>query len=97
MILRVSWTKRSVNQFVQIQDYLESEFGLNIRNAFTKKFFVILENLQTFPELGTLEVRDKKIRGILITKHNKLFYRYNSTQLIILAFFDTRQDSSKVY
>ena len=45
--------------------------------------------------MGTIEVEEKGIKGFLITKHNRLFYRNTDKELVILNFFDTRQNPKK--
>ena len=47
------------------------------------------------PEMGTVEHFEKRIRGMVITKHNTLFYRIEEDKLILLTFFDNRQHPSK--
>ena len=53
---------------------------------------MITEILSEYPQIGSVEINEKKVRGIIITKHNKLFYRFNENEIIILNIFDTRQD-----
>ena len=95
MALRVKWNKRAIKRFDEILKYIESEFGSRTAKAFVRRSFTIIETLQEYPELGSQEVADKKIRGFLITKHNRVFYRYNDKELVILNFFDTRQHPTK--
>jgi hypothetical protein len=54
--------------------------------------------LSELPELGAIQEPDKEIRAILITKHNRLFYRVKGTKPFILSFLDnrTRKSNRKV-
>ena len=47
------------------------------------------------PEMVPIEHHEKQIRGFVITKHNTLFYRVEDTRLVLLHFFDNRQDPNK--
>jgi len=47
------------------------------------------------PEMGSIEHYEKQIRGVVITKHNTLFYRIEDQKLILLSFFDNRQHPNK--
>jgi plasmid stabilization system protein ParE len=47
------------------------------------------------PEMGSVEHFEKQIRGIVITKHNTLFYRIEEEKLILLNFFANRQHPEK--
>ncbi len=90
MVREIVWTKRANHRFNAILSYLEDEWGERVTKNFVKKTYGILIILTKFPEIGTLELKDKKIRGILITKHNRLFYRISGNKIILLNFFDTR-------
>lgn len=48
--------------------------------------------LEEFPELGSLEVPDKKIHGFQLTKQTRIFYRIAKQRIILLTLFDTRQN-----
>ena len=90
MALKLRWTKRAEKNFHDNLQYLNEQFGLNAAMAFVRQTFAILETIQKYPEIGTVEIKDKNIRGFLITKHNRLFYRFNDVEIIVLQIFDTR-------
>ena len=95
MAQKVVWTKRANNKFNKIIDYLDQKWGSTTTENFVKKTYDIIELIADHPELGTLEIQDKNIRGILLTKHNRLFYRIEKETIILLIFFDTRSDLKK--
>jgi plasmid stabilization system protein ParE len=95
MARRVVWTKRATTNFKRIIIYLEDNWGSKVTRDFVKKSFRVIELIQDYPQLGSLEDREKGIYGFLITTHNRLFYRLSEDQLIILNFFDTRQGTLK--
>ena len=63
---------------------------LNFENSLQQK----INLLSTFPKLGYPSAKRKGVRSTLITKHNKLFYKVDEDkkEIVILAFFDTRQN-----
>jgi len=95
MALRIKWTKRAENNFGRIVNYLEQNFGESTKRNFVQRTFSIIESLSEFPEMGTIELVEKGVRGFVITKHNRLFYRFTDEELILLSFFDTRRDPKK--
>lgn len=95
MALAIKWNRRAQQSFHKIVDYLESEFGTQTAKVFVQKNFSIVDSISEFPELGTVEHQEKNIRGFVITKHNTLFYRHTNKELILLHFFDTRQNPKK--
>jgi len=93
--MRLVWTKDARNRLAEIMDYIDQEFGETARQQFrskTKEFTILLKE---FPEMGSLEVRDKKIRGFQLSKQTRVFYRLNDYRITILTFFDSRQDPKK--
>ncbi len=95
MALDIKWNKRAKNNFDKIIEYLILSFGEIKAKQFVRRSYSIIELLAEFPELGSLEEKEKKIYGILITQHNRLFYRITEQEIILLNFFDTRQNPNK--
>ncbi|MBS1979022.1 MAG: type II toxin-antitoxin system RelE/ParE family toxin [Bacteroidetes bacterium] len=73
MAKKIVWTRRANNKFNKIIDYLEQEWGPNVTQNFVRKTYDIIDLISDQPELGTLENHERKIRGFLLTKHNRLF------------------------
>lgn len=61
--MKIIWTRRAQTAFADILDYIGREFGETSREHFKRKtkHFTLL--LKEFPEIGTLEVPAKTIRG----------------------------------
>lgn len=95
MVRKIVWTKRANKKFNSIIRFLEEEWGDQVTGNFVKQTYSLLDILLEQPELGTIEVKDKNIRGFLITKHNRIFYRLANEELVVLNFFDTRQHPTK--
>jgi plasmid stabilization system protein ParE len=95
MAKAIVWTIRANSSFNKIIAYLEKEWGDKVTSSFVQRSYSIIELLATQPELGTLEVAEHNIRGFLITKHNRLFYRFTDDELVLLNFFDTRSGSKR--
>lgn len=95
MAREIVWTKRAYTKFNSVIQYLESEWGEAVTRNFVNQTYDIIDLLAEQPEMGYHEIPEKGIKGFLITKHNRLFYRFTSTELVILNFFDTRQHPEK--
>ena len=87
---KIIWTKRANKKFNKTIDYLEQEWGHRVTENFVKKSYDIIELISDQPDLGTIENQEKNIRGFLLTRHNRLFYRVSDSEIILLNFFDTR-------
>lgn len=95
MARKVIWTKRANIKFNHVIDYLEREWGVNVTRNFTIRVYAVINLICDHPEIGTLENPEKGIRGFLLTKHNRLFYRVTEKEIIILNLFDTRSGSKR--
>jgi plasmid stabilization system protein ParE len=95
MARQVIWTKRANEKFNQIIYYLENKWGQNVTRNFVKKTYDIIDLIADQPDLGTLENAEKNIKGFLLTKHNRIFYRVTDTEIILLNFFDTRSGTKQ--
>ncbi|MFM7429663.1 MAG: type II toxin-antitoxin system RelE/ParE family toxin [Flammeovirgaceae bacterium] len=96
MVREIVWTKRANYKFNTILEYLELEWGDRVTRNFIKRTYDIIQLISENPELGTLENQERNIRGFLLTKHNRLFYRFTDTELIVLNFFDTRSGPKRI-
>jgi plasmid stabilization system protein ParE len=93
--MRLFWTKKARTRLAEILDYIEEEFGEAARQQFRSRTHEFTNLLKEFPEMGSLEIRDKKIRGFQITKQTRVFYRLKNDKITILTFFGSRQDPKK--
>lgn len=70
-------------------------FGNNVAIAFEEKVKDFLSILGEFPEIGQVVHIPTGIRGFQLTKQTKLLYRIKKEEIILLSFFDVRQDPGK--
>ena len=95
MALQIKWTKGAEEKFLSIIAYVEMEWGTKSASDFVDESDDVIDLISAFPEIGNLEKKEKGIRSFLITKQTKLFYRIKGERLILLTFFDTRQNPKK--
>lgn len=83
-----------MNKLDRLLDYLEKEWGNKVMNEFLN---VLEENMQTikfYPTIGN-PTSISKIRSILITKHNRIYYRIEEDLIIVINMIDTRSNPKK--
>jgi plasmid stabilization system protein ParE len=95
MALEIQWSKRADKKFDKIIEYLLVEWNEQVTEAFVKKVYDFIDTLSDFPEIGTIENKQKAIRGFSIIKQISIFYHVDRHQIIILDFFDNRQSPKK--
>ena len=93
--MKIRVTKRANHDFLRIQDYLLTHWGDSSVLKFKNQMNDFLDILEIFPEIGTLEVPEKNIRGFQINPHIRIFYTVKSDSLVILSFFNVLQNSEK--
>jgi plasmid stabilization system protein ParE len=67
----------------------------DVATDFLKKLDEKILKITRFPFIGTPVEGYKLVRSVLISKHNKMYYRIEETSIVIINMFDTRMDPKK--
>ena len=95
MALTIYWSKKADEKFDQVIKYLVDEWGENVTRAFVRKVYDFLDILSEFPEIGTVENIERNIRGFVIVKQLTVFYKIQKEKIVLLDFFDNRQNPKR--
>ncbi|MBN2349103.1 MAG: type II toxin-antitoxin system RelE/ParE family toxin [Bacteroidales bacterium] len=95
MALEIYWSKRADKKFDKILEYLSEEWGEQVTRSFIRKVYDFLEILSEFPEIGTIENKEQGISGFTIVNQVNIFYKVTVEHIILLDFFDNRQNPKK--
>lgn len=82
--------KRFTNRVQKVLAYLEKEWSHKVAVEFLLKIDRRIELLARQPHIGVLSAKVKDTRGLLITRHNRLYYKIKDNNVIILNMYDTR-------
>ena len=93
--MQIFVTPRAEKNFDTIVAYIKENFGENTTKLFIKKVDEIFTLLSNYPQMGQTEYND--IRGFQLSPQTKLLYRIRNNKIIILTFFDVRQNPKKKY
>ncbi len=93
--MKLVWTEEAQRRMGEILEYIEREFGAKARQTFREKTQDFTRILTEFPEMGTLEIKEKNLRGFQLTKQTRVFYRVKKDSIVILTLFDSRQNPKK--
>ncbi len=93
--MKIYWTKKSKSRFQEIKKYIEKEFGFSVSERFQNRVLSLLDLLEKYPGIGSLEVPEKEIHGFQISKQTRVFYRIKGNRIFLLTFFDSRQNPEK--
>lgn len=95
MVYQIIFKKRFLNKLEKLLTYIESEFGLLVAQRFAKQLDKKFQSLQLQPYAGTASVNFPNVRSILAGKHNRMYYRIESNEIVIINMYDTRINPKK--
>lgn len=95
MAYQIIVKKRFTNKVQKVLAYLEKEWSHKVAADFLIKIDRRFALLTKQPTIGKPSSKIKKIRGLLITRHNKLYYTIEDDKVIILNMYDTRINPKK--
>jgi len=95
MAYKIIVKKRFTYKVQKVLTYLEKEWSKKVAGQFLLKIDRRLDLLSKQPFVGAASVKIKDIRGLLITRHNKLYYKVKGNTVIVLNMYDTRMNPKK--
>lgn len=95
MARKVRILKKAATNLEGILEYLNRDFGKSTALQFFKRVETLLSILINQPEIGTLYKLEKRIFSFPIEKQTRVFYRFTQTEVVIISFFDVRQNPKK--
>jgi plasmid stabilization system protein ParE len=95
MAYETIYKKRFAHKLTNVITYLEHEWGNAVAQDFLLKVKAKVSILSQQPYVGKPSEKAEGVRGILISKHNKLYYRISGKKVIILNLYDTRINPKK--
>ena len=95
MALQIKWTENALEDYKAVVDYLLKGWQVDVAAKFINLAEARVDALSIFPNIGKVSLKEKKVRSIVLTKHNKLYYRVSDNCIEVLNIFDTRQNPAK--
>lgn len=93
--MTVIWAPQAKKDFWNNIDYLEAEWSEKVAFDFIQKVNSTIELLKNDNVLF-IKTNYKSVYKIVITKHISLYYRIENTNLELLRFWNTFQDTKKL-
>lgn len=95
MAYKIIVKKRFTNKVQKVLTYLEKEWPKKVAAEFLLKIDRRIELLSKQPYAGAASIKIEDVRGLLITRHNKLYYKIKGKTVTILNMYDTRMNPKK--
>jgi plasmid stabilization system protein ParE len=93
--MQVFVTPRAESHFDSIIGYIKNKWGEQTAKQFIIKTDEIFKLLKNYPTIGQIEKGN--IRGLQLSKQTRLLYRIRGEKIIVLSFFDVRQNPNKKF
>ena len=96
MVIKIRWSDNAVKDYETIVNYLRTAWNEDIALRFMEVVEFKVNQIRSHPFIRKMTVKVKNVRSVLLTKHNKLYYRCLTKHLIeIVNIYHTRQNPAK--
>jgi plasmid stabilization system protein ParE len=92
MAEKIRWSRNAINNYNVVVSYLLENWNEEIAGRFIEVVENKVEQISRQPYIGVACSYDTTIRSVLITKHNRLYYRVEKDSIELVNIFDTRMD-----
>ena len=90
--MQIIWSKNAQITFEAGVVYLEDNFGVNIAKKFIAKTNSSIQVISSFPNLYKAISLKQNVRKATISKICSFYYEVNEDTIVILYFWDNRQE-----
>lgn len=90
--MQIIWSKNAQITFDAIVVYLENSFGNNVAKKFIAKADSSIQTIASFPNLYKAISLKQNVRKATISKVCSFYYEINDNTVVILYFWDNRQE-----
>ena len=95
MAYKIRWTAIALEDYEKVIDFLIKMWSVKVAIGFEEIVNKKLANLCGQPFIGIASEKKPMVRSILLTKHNRLYYRITEDTIELLNIFNTRQNPEK--
>lgn len=90
--MQIIWSINAQITFDTIVVYLENSFGNNVTKKFIAKTDSSIQAIASFPDLYKAISLKQNVRKATISKVCSFYYEINDNTIVILYFWDNRQE-----
>ena len=90
--MQIIWSKNAQITFDAIVVYLENSFGNDVAVKFIAKTGSSIQAITSFPNLYKAISLKQNVRKATISKVCSFYYEINDNTIVILYFWDNRQE-----
>jgi len=91
MAYRLDFTEQFEKTSAKTARWLKKEWSLRLAQEFRDKLAVAIEKVISNPFIGKRSNQYDDIRSVLVTKHNRLYYRITDNTITFLEIIELKQ------
>ena len=88
----VRFSKSAAKELENLLIYLETEWSENVKWEFVEKLDHSIKTILTFPKAFPESSKKEGVFRCVVTKHTSIIYQRIPTGILVVSFFDNRQD-----
>ena len=92
MVKLITWSDESDETFEAMVSYFQEQYSLKTATKFADAVYAKIDILILYPDIGRPSTKNPSIKIVNIDKNIVMFYRFDGYELLIVDFFNTRQD-----
>jgi plasmid stabilization system protein ParE len=91
MAHRLDFTEQFEKSTAKTAKWLKKEWSFKLAQEFRDKLAVAIEKVISNPFIGKRSHKFEDVRSILVTPHNRLYYRITDTTITFLEIIELKQ------
>jgi plasmid stabilization system protein ParE len=101
MAVKITWTKRALEDLSKVMNYLLENWGEKSAKEFSENLDKKLTQISAMPEMYPRVLFRKSVRKCVLTPQNTLYYKIKDEKIEIrkiqiITIFDNRQNPEKL-
>ena len=90
--MQIVWSPEAEETFDSIINFIINNWGISASNTFTKKTKKLLISIASMPQMFP-ETIFLNVRKAVITPQSSVFYEVHEEEILLLYFWDNRQET----
>ena len=91
MAYQIVVTENFVASVANTVHWLETEWPSQSALKFEKTLKAVIERISKNPGIGKISTYFENIRSLLVTRHNRIYYKIEGDTIFLLELFETKQ------
>ena len=96
MAKEIRWSKTALKDLERIECYIRESFDKKSALKFLDELESVLNSVSMFPGIGTIIMEEENVRGILIHRLTRVYYKEEDKIIILLRLFETYRSTDNI-